>query len=524
MLNKFELKAFINKIVENLKTKELFDSEIFGAIKSIKEKAGEDNVFAAKMLLREVRRDDPKFATILIFIINEVAPKNIKQLILDELNSKYSSDEQKLFLVNILASQGVNFDSEEIRVYLENPDKALNDETARFVDDAMKFPEAQIDFLDFYFASPKEDRSQILESIMTGLEDDKLANVAAILAPTVEDSNIIMYCLDILETSRSLFAIKPLLYLSHYSTNENIKKRAQRILKKFKMSGFYTEEKLLKFYKKINSNFVEPPVFQATFPDGNSNFSLIISRKDTEGKIVAFLIAINIETGPFSCFGFSNLAELEFNTGFKRFFNTEIMVEIPPENGKKLLELSKEKRIALKKRVPYELFSWEKTIGDIETAKKTEDEILSGGLSKTKLSEFQKKIVRNCPFIENWFYSYSTANEFFCELADCALINFETAKGLVKSIACDEKIIKFTKDRIKYLAYLLKLKDCNEFAEAYYSLLFDKEEMIRFNELMLQKSLYQYALYLRTKTASSDKYKKEIDTLFEKIEENWIKK
>ena len=536
-LNKLQIKAKVFEIINPLRDLDAIDDKIISkAIKEIKAIKEADFEFIARILIKEADVKTTKSAGAFLYMAENLAPESFIELILKELNSNKIPDSRKMFFLNILSGLGIKFNADDINSYLKNPDEAINKETSRFLECAKIDPEAQIDFLDFYFSSDALDKKELINSVIKDFEGDRLINILSPLALSADDKEAIELCLNIMEKQKSLISIKPLKYLSNLKTSAKIQNKAFKILQKMKMSGFYGESKLYNFYKTLLKDFEEPKA-AITTPDGNSNFSVLISRKTRQGSCFLFFVAINIELGPFSCFGFSSLTENDHDTIIKRFFNSRERFFIPIEEAKAILNTLTLRRISLNKIIPYEYFCWERLLDDVEPKDGELFQILEKNLTKKELTSEVQNLTDNSPYFENWFFRYSKNIPWFSKMMDkiLELKDEELYKinGLIEEYSKNEDLKEAIKKRLKFLAYCLNKNNKKELADTYYSLIFNEKELKTFLENILKRSVYEFALTLNLprkeeaglfKKPENKKDNKKAKLIIDFVEKEWIEK
>lgn len=536
-LNKLQIKAKVFEIINPLRDLDAIDDKIISkAIKEIKAIKEADFEFIARILIKEADVKTTKSAGAFLYMAENLAPESFIELILKELNSNKIPDSRKMFFLNILSGLGIKFNADDINSYLKNPDEAINKETSRFLECAKIDPEAQIDFLDFYFSSDALDKKELINSVIKDFEGDRLINILSPLALSADDKEAIELCLNIMEKQKSLISIKPLKYLSNLKTSAKIQNKAFKILQKMKMSGFYSESKLYNFYKTLLRDFEEPKA-AITTPDGNSNFSVLISRKTRQGSCFLFFVAINIELGPFSCFGFSSLTENDHDTIIKRFFNSRERFFIPIEEAKAILNTLTLRRISLNKIIPYEYFCWERLLDDVEPKDGELFQILEKNLTKKELTSEVQNLTDNSPYFENWFFRYSKNIPWFSKMMDkiLELKDEELYKinGLIEEYSKNEDLKEAIKKRLKFLAYCLNKNNKKELADTYYSLIFSEKELKTFLENILKRSVYEFALTLNLprkeeaglfKKPENKKDNKKAKLIIDFVEKEWIDK
>lgn len=536
-LNKLQIKAKVFEIINPLRDLDAIDDKIISkAIKEIKAIKEADFEFIARILIKEADVKTTKSAGAFLYMAENLAPESFIELILKELNSNKIPDSRKMFFLNILSGLGIKFNADDINSYLKNPDEAINKETSRFLECAKIDPEAQIDFLDFYFSSDALDKKELINSVIKDFEGDRLINILSPLALSADDKEAIELCLNIMEKQKSLISIKPLKYLSNLKTSAKIQNKAFKILQKMKMSGFYGESKLYNFYKTLLRDFEEPKA-AITTPDGNSNFSVLISRKTRQGSCFLFFVAINIELGPFSCFGFSSLTENDHDTIIKRFFNSRERFFIPIEEAKAILNTLTLRRISLNKIIPYEYFCWERLLDDVEPKDGELFQILEKNLAEKELTSEVQNLTDNSPYFENWFFRYSKNIPWFSKMMDkiLELKDEELYKinGLIEEYSKNEDLKEAIKKRLKFLAYCLNKNNKKELADTYYSLIFNEKELKTFLENILKRSVYEFALTLNLprkeeaglfKKPENKKDNKKAKLIIDFVEKEWIEK
>lgn len=532
-LNKIQQKAQVFKIIERLRNKSAVDKSIvLKTLDELKDLENADFDFISRLLIKEADPKSPKNATGFIFIAEKLSPESFLEMMLNELNSNRVDDEKKMFLINILSGIGVRFKPEEIGAYLSNPDDAINSETTRFLESAKIDPEARIDFLDFYFSSAKADRKDLLNTVSEDFEGDKLVNILSPLALTVDEMDTVMYCIDVMEETKSLLGVKPLSFLSH-STNEKVSSRAKKILQKMRFQGVFDDKKLNKFYKDLLEDF-EEPVVRISMPDGNSNFSLVVSRKTKDDAYFVLFVALNIFLGPFSCFGFSSITKDDHDTVINRFFTNSEQIFISPSAARKILDTLAIKRIELNKVIPYEYFCWDRLLDDVEVDDKELALVLNNGLSYVKINDGELKLLINSPFVQNWFYRYSKNNPVYSEIIDKILKLNEENISEIENLINAGKEEFWIKDNIKYrtlyLAFCLKQMGADDLADLYFSLPLDENKFNEFVLHILKRSIYEHFLNLRMPTPVSKnifrkfepKKKDDVSLHIDYIEKNWV--
>lgn len=532
-LNKIQLKAQVFKIIERLRKLSAVDEAIITkAIFELKNIKDADFEFISRLLIKEADCKNSKSATAFLYIAENLSPESFLSLVMNELNSARTSDEKKMFLINILSGIGIKFHPEDIGAYLSNPDDAISTETSRFLESAKVDPEARIDFLDFYFSSAKTDRKELLNLVVSDFEGDRLINILSPLALTVDEIDIVDFCLDIFEKTPSYLSLKTLSYLTN-SKNIKVAKRAAKILQKMRLKGFYNKEEAVEFYKNMLDEF-EKPVVRISIPDGNSNFSIVISRKTHDGAYFILFVALNIELGLFSSFGFSSITRKDHDTVIERFFNSHKQIFISPYVARKILDALVIKRIELNKVIPYEYFCWDRLIDDVETDDIDVNDILKVGLNSVDIDNMQMKLLINSPFVDNWFYRYSKNNAYFSCVIDKIMAlnekNITEIENILNDAKSDSLIKNNLSKRLLYLSFCLKHMGADDLADLYFSLPLNSEKFDEFIMHILKRSTYEHFLNLKMPAPTSDnifrkfepKKMDDVSLFINYIENNWV--
>ena len=512
-LNKIQLKAKVFEILESVRGSGVPDEVVLSsAISKIKTIEDADFEFISKLIIKETDINDSKMASAFLCISEAISPKKFVSFVMDELNSKNVLDNKKMFLINALYTRGIDFNPEDLSEYLTSPIDAINDETSRFLENAKIEPDAQIDFLDFYFASSKTNRMDLIENVISDSSEDKKANILSAIMLSTTDADIILFCLNLLEKSKSLILYRTLKYLSKHQ-DKKVSAKASKMFRKLSMQGIFSEEKSCIFFKDLMKKF-EKPIVRITAPDGNSNFSVVISRKTSEGAYYILFVAVNTEIGPFSCFGFSNISKFDHDSIMKRFFNSYSEIYVTAAEVKKILDTLTLKRISLGKNVPYEYHCWERLFEDILPSEYPISYILSNGLNRVKINDFSRKLISTSEYTKGWFFRNSKAFPSFSillsKLFENDNLDFENYDSLIYEFSKDRLLLSSLKQRILYLVYCLKNSDKKDMAEMFYSLLFEEKEAVGFLRFLLEKSVLKYCLNIVDLVKGNQTFKKNL--------------
>lgn len=529
--SKLQLKAELFKIIAPIRNIGAADDKIItNTIENIRNIKDVDFDFCSKLLIKEIDPNNSKSSVVFLYAVQNLSPKKFLGFIIEELKSKDVSDEKKFFLINLLSGFGINFTTDEIEFYLKNPDEAINNETLKFLNSAVINPEVQIDFLDFYYSSDKSDRKEILNTVFGDFSEEKVLNIVIGLILSVQDEDIILYCLEYLKKLKTPLLKRPLEYLK-ISKNLKVSNKANKLYRKMSMQGLFDKKESKDFYLKIFADFEEPKIY-FSYPDGNSNFSAVVSRENRNGYFNLLFIALNINLGIFSCFGFSNLSKDDYNTILDRFFGESSRILVENSIGKKILFDFTKKRILSDKIVPYEYYCWERCIEDIEITDLTYEEILISNVKKVKLDDFSKKCLLNSIYVRDWFYKNSKHNieysSFVDEVEKLEEDKIFEIEGYLNKYSKNKTLITLLKERIKFLAFCLMSDNKQELANMYYSSLFDEEFLSKFVSNLLKRSIYEHYMKIKNikkinkniKTSVTKNQNEDLFILYAK--ENWM--
>ena len=150
--------------------------------------------------------------------------------------------------------------------------------------------------------------------------------------------------LDILGNSKSQLAYHALNSALDF-VPENLIPAIKRNLSTLKLAGI-REDNSVEYYKSLLKDS-KPYKFCITYPDGQGNQAVIISRINKQGKIQFVAVVIDDYKGIKDCFGFNEISKFECNTIIERFYRGQRALDLEPEVLKALLsraeKLSKHK-------------------------------------------------------------------------------------------------------------------------------------------------------------------------------------
>ena len=110
------------------------------------------------------------------YIICSIIDKEyIQNKTFEELKSNSYSDEAKYKLVQLLRTIGSTDAVDAIPQYFDNPEKVIDLETQKLMENAVFNPESMLDFLDFIYTVSDKDKKILLNSIKDDYQGDFLS-------------------------------------------------------------------------------------------------------------------------------------------------------------------------------------------------------------------------------------------------------------------------------------------------------------------------------------------------------------
>ncbi len=508
--SKIQIRAHILQEISKLRSiPAVSDKDIEAAISNLSQI--EDKTFLCTTILKEIDGTIVYFDGILGILALHLAHCVLEKCVFVFLEKNDVSDEKKLFLINLLTQAGITVDSNLIHLYIKDPDTIIDLETERFLKMAEVNPEAQIDFLDFYYGVSKNDRDILLDSIINDYSGDLLANILTPLIYSLDDKEGLKMCMEGLLKSKSYLAYAPLSWLVQSSDDVHIASLAKKTKNELKIAGLRKEITTLEYYKELFKNSKPLTPFVSSI-DGSSNFSFVFAREYENGSVLTFFTVLNLEYGPISCFGFSNISKKEYKNILSRFFKDTEKIPLTPEFAKSLTdELTS---FGLKKNadIPYEFFCWRQLMYDIEPLETELFEYMKKNLcSMQELNSGDIKRALNSDYGVSWFFR---ASEEICPeflgLTNKILAldedEFEKIENLTKEFLESENVILLLnelKTRFLYQAYFLKCLDFKNLSSLFYSIYNEakikntgENSFLMFAEFSIKRSIYEFFLNL----------------------------
>jgi len=500
----------------------------------------EDKTFLCSTILKEINGSIVYFDGVLALLAINLARNVLEKCVFTLLEKPYVADEKKLFLINILNQAGIPVDANLIHQYVKNPDEIIDVETEKFLKLAEVNPEAQIDFLDFYFGVNEDDRRILLETIINDYTGDHLANILIPLIYSLKDVDALKTCIEGLLKSKSYLAYAPLDWLIETSDNPLIISLSKKIRNELKIAGLRKNITTLEYYKDLFKTS-KPLDFYVSSIDGDSNFSLVMSRVYNNGAISTFFTVLSLENGPVSCFGLSNITRAEYENILLRFFRDSQKIPLELSFGKALVDKFCTFALNNKTYIPYELLCWRQLTYDIEPLAVDIEEYMKKDLKPFKVSSKELESVIESEFTEKWFFSYSSKHPELTGLIDkiCTL-KFEDYEKFDKIVSdftrnpCDKELYSVLERRFLYQGYFFNCLKVKNLSSLFYSVYLNKDVLKNFFKFSIKKSVYEFFLNLQAIKNNTDmtnifaKEKKikffDFDSkkMIELIEKRWI--
>lgn len=494
--NKLQIRAKLLSAIDELLSLSEKQTEV--PAKLISElKEIEDKKSVLEILVKELLKDSSENKIIVLtFLLQELADKEeTEKAVIDELVNPKNTDRTKTKLVNVLRSLGRHVNYEEYTTFFENPDEIIDSDTSVLLKKAIVNPAAQVDFLDFLRALPETEQEMLIGSLNEDYDGDNIANILTPVILSKPYSELAKTAVKYIGESKSKLAVPTLHWVIDNIEDESIRSLAQKSLNMLKLAGFAKDE-TEEFYKEILKDY---PVYKcyASLPDGHGNIGIIFSRKTPANLIHMFSVIVNDTDGVIECFGFNDISDQEFSRIVKRFYENDIIVEVPAEFCRYETE-NAEKLTRLKYRdISYEYIAWKTLLKDIPPGNID----LTEGLKDTELSVEALNMIYNAGYFKNWFFASNDSDEydkftgliktfdrnnFYQQLSGALKDNFDIIFNPVET--------KKLNHRLLVTAYLLKRSGTENIANMIYSLIETSDYKFIFLDNMLKKSVYEYFL------------------------------
>lgn len=489
-LNPFEIKAEISSLLSKLNG--VNDPENYEVHYRILD-AQNDKKIIVKLLFKEIAnlKDDGRIIKYLLKRYSE--EKELIERLWTMVKSNMTSNQAKIFALDLLRDIDANWSYEQCGSYLDNPDEFVDEDTKRLLDSAILNPEVQIDFLDFLNSLNQNDKVILLKSLGEDYTKDELANILIPVFLSQADSEAGKTALDILGNSKSQLAYHALSTSLDF-VPEDLKPLVKKNISTLKLAGI-RQDNSIEFYKDVLKNST-PYKFCITYPDGHGNIAIIVSRMNKAGKVQFVAIVTDDYHGIRDCFGFNEITQFECNTIVDRFYKEEKQIDLNPSVIKSLL--TNAEHISHKSNnwlMPYEYVCWKNLLADIAEDTNSIKETLDTTFKTEKITKETLEKITNSDFMYHWFLDADYSDEFEDFLK---LIQSSDAKDFDKII--DENVLKIFyedeyntwADRLLTTAYIKLKENLIDEAHNIYNLYHDEHMMIEFFKNIIRISVYQY--------------------------------
>jgi len=462
MSSKLQIRAEILKLIASLDINGLNKKDqevIFFELKNF-----EDKEMLQQILLKELNCDDEDKFEKIAFLITEVADiETIKEPLWDYIKDKNIADKVKEISCNLLRIFGEKIRSEDLINYLDNPMELIDSETRKLLDVALINPEVQIDFLDFLFALPVDERINLVKSLEEDYQGDRLVNVLAPILDASDNYDIKEFIVKSLGNSKTHSALEPLMNVVEYSSEAGLKKLAEIGLKKLRLSGIQYSQEKVNILDKLACEDSVPYQSYISSVDGMGYQGLIISRVSEDENVQMFSVVINEQEGISDCFGFYLLSKGEFERILESYSRDSETIKIPPAYAKKCLLNAERKSRQKHEILPYEYLAWKSLFYDIEDF--SQDLEQKAVECMTALKGVNNSLILDSDLFAQWFFD-SKDNEhvdaFFKELLVADFVVNEDLTSKISDVVLkvfDKNMIEIYRQRLLNMVYLLDLQD-----------------------------------------------------------------
>jgi hypothetical protein len=462
MSSKLQIRAKILALIENLDINKLNKKEqedVFLELKNF-----EDKEFLQQIFIKELNCDDDNKIEKLAYLIIETAnSETVKEPLWNYIKDKTISDKVKEISCNLLRIFGEKIRSEDLINFLDNPMDLIDAETKKLLDVAMINPEVQIDFLDFLFALPENERVTLVQSLEEDYQGDRLVNILAPILDSSNDYDIKEFIIKSLGNSKTYSALEPLMNLLEYSSDEGLKKLAEIGLKKLRLSGIqYSDKDKIQMVDEIVCEDSIPYKSYISLVDGMGNQGIIVSRVSEDENVQMFSVVINDKDGIVDCFGFYLLSKGEFERILESYGKDSLNVKIPPSYAKFCLLQAEKKNRKKQETLPYEYLAWKSLFYDIEEFNQDLEQKALECITSLKTANYG--LLLESDIFNQWFFD-SKDNEhvdkFFQELLTDDFIVDEVLEQKITDVVSkvfDKNLMETYRERLLGVFYLLDLQ------------------------------------------------------------------
>lgn len=496
-LSKLQIRAKVLSVISEIKSLNSYGEALLRRfVENLSEI--EDRQFLFDVFIKEFIKMSENEYIFSACLIKELVPSDyVQDKVFEQLGSNSYSDETKYKLVQLLRFIGSNAPYDAIPQYFDNPQEVLDMETQKLLESAVVNPEAMLDFLDFVYAVPENDKNILVSSLTQDYKGDKLANIIYPILYADFDDKLKLLIIEVLSESKSSLAIEPLVYLSQISNNSAIVNACNIGLKKLKLSGA-TAEKADEYFSNAVQNFI-PAQFYTTIPDGSGNQALLISRVNEQGKYVFVAVVINDIYGIVDCFGFYNISKSEFEKIVNKFYKSEGNYKVSPEYIKSRLNDAYALSLENKNVLPYEYICWSVFFRDLKPLAKPLREIVDDTVEKINVPKDEVLNILTKDYTQRWFIN-KEGNSVLADVLEKIYNSELLDKEIISDFhhcalaAFDENIWR---QRILNLVYLLNENSKSKEAVIFNALLNNESLFNLFKSVIIQRSIFTYFMVLK---------------------------
>lgn len=535
--SKLQIRAKVLSVISGIKSANAYSEELLK--KYVKELSDIDDKNALfDIFIKEfIKLEENEYMFASCIIKSAVSVDYVQEKVFEMLKSSAFNDETKYKLVQLLRVLGSNSANDAIPEYFDNPEEVLDMETQKLLENAVINPEAMLDFLDFVYAVPQNDKKLLLASLTEDFKGDVLANIIYPILYADFDDEFKLSVIDTLSNSKSSLAIEPFMYLSKISENEEIINACKVGLKKLKLAGA-SIEKADEYFNSVikNSDVAE---LYTTIPDGNGNQALFISRVNKEDKFVFEAVVINDRSGVVDCFGFFNITRGEFTKILDKFYKSEGKYRVSSEYVKLKLNQAIETSIKHKRVLPYEFVCWNVLTRDFKPLEFEINELVEKNVIETSIEKDDLLELLTKDYTLRWFISKDESTvlkDVVEEMYNQEDLSAENISSFHKKAMSAVDDVTW-KNRLVNLIYLLQTNSSKNDASKFYSVLKNSEHYSLFKSILVQRSIFNHFIALKENqkesaltvnifkkrnTSQYDYDIKKLDTIINKLKKSWI--
>lgn len=492
--NKFLIKTVLNETLNNLSSlsPDEYDltQELLVDIKNIQNKESLFKIIMAEFFKEEVELKQ----NIIAYILNEVfSIDELKDNLWAILKSRNYNDEIQNKILNLIKSLGEVVSYDEYVKYFNDPEKIIDSDTEKLLDNALFNPESQIDFIDFISTLSNNDWKLMINSLSEDFNGDNFANILVpLLYVNLQNEEKLNHIINTIGKTSSSLALKPLEDVTKFCLFESSIKLAKKNINILKLKG-KNQKQTDAFYSNIlkNSEFHEA---YTSYPDGHGNQCIIFTRKANDNTIQYFSAVVRDLKEIVDCFGFYELSINEYNNIIQRFANAQHIIKVHDNVVKTMLDTAFEYSLINNLKIPYEILCWKTLLLDIKTEFPVQDKLAETVNPKYSKFEFNQEALE---YFETWFFDEN--DDFFKKTIDFLIPTLDiknTIDNFYESLKQNYNQFEIKKKimyRLQVLSVFMSLCG-NKALLSTISALNNSESYLFLEEFMLKHSIYEYFL------------------------------